>query len=105
MLDVLSAFKWYPVFLVGTAIVAQAQSFDYKDLISGAPAAGAVILVVFAFLRRLDPLTKAVNRNASATERNTAVLMELRNAIGEDNRYSATQIAKVRVGLKDPSDD
>ena len=105
MLDYLSAFKWYPVFLIGTALIAQAQAIDYKDLISGAPAAGAVILVVFAMLRRLDPLTKAVNKNASATKENTAVLMEVRNAIGRDGRYSQTEIIHARVSAKDPSDD
>ena len=98
MLDFLSAFKWYPVFLVGTALIAQAQAIDYKDLISGAPAAGAVILVVFAMLRRIDPLTRAINRNTSVT-------MHLCNLVSGQEKYSAKQIARMEVSAKPQPDD
>ena len=99
MIELWSAAKTYLPFAgLGTFIIAEQTGFDLKDLLSTGPTAAALIIVVFAFLRRLDPMTRAVNKN-------TAVLMELRNAIGKDAKYSPREIARTEISAKQPSDD
>lgn len=99
MIELWAGVKDYmPFALLGGFLFAEQTGFDARDLLSTGPTAAALIIIVFAFLRRLDPMTKAISKN-------TAVLMELRNTIGKDRRYSEREIARTEISSTKSQDD
>ena len=96
----LEAVRPYALFAaLGAIIFAETSSgFDPRDLLATGPTAAALIIVVFSFLRRLDPMTRAINRN-------TAVLMDLRNVLGHDRKYTEREIARTEISAKNGVDE
>ena len=93
-----SAWKLHFPFIAiaGGTFLADA-AINPKDLLSSAPEMIGVVLIVLAFLRRMDPLTKAINKN-------TATTMILCNLITERQIYSEKKITKMEMGKADSDD-